>query len=144
TEIIYLAKVDSENSHRTTAQPGARKPLHSTGLGKTFLTYENEEIKEKLFEDIIYTQFTHKTITDKNSLSIVLRKYRDLGYVIDDEEGEEGVFCIAAPIFNDTGQIIASISCAGSRERMLTRKEVIAKEVVESAKEISKTQGFIS
>lgn len=142
TEIIYLAKVDGENSHRTTAQPGARKPLHSTGLGKTFLTYENEEVRKKLLESIIYTQFTHKTITDKNSLNIALDKYRKNGYVIDDEEGEEGVFCIAAPIFNDVGKIIAAISCAGSRERMLARKEVIAKEVVKSATEISKTQGF--
>lgn len=142
TEIIYLAKVDSDNSHRTTAQPGVRKPLHSTGLGKTFLTYEDEEVREQLLESINYTQFTPKTITNKQRLNCALEKYEKQGYVIDDEEGEEGVFCIAAPILDDTGKIIAAISCAGNRERMLERKEVIAEEIVKSANEISRTQGF--
>src|SRR5699024_6006175 len=141
TEIIYLAKVDSQNSHRTTAQPGMRKPLHSTGLGTTFLTYEEELLSEELLKTIYYKKITHKTITDKETMSQEIEKFRKQGYITDDEEGEEGVFCIAAPIFNESENIIASISCAGNRERMLSKKEVIVSEMVDAAKEISRTQG---
>lgn len=142
TEIIYLAKVDSENAQRTTAQPGTRKPLHSTGLGKTFLTFEEEKIRNNLLDSILYKRFTENTITDKYTLSSEMAKYRKQGYVIDDEEGEEGVYCIAAPIFNDSGEIIAAVSCAGNKNRMLENSNDIASQVIEAGREISKTQGY--
>src|SRR5699024_10197651 len=67
-EIIYLAKVDSERSARTTAQPGMRKPLHCTGLGKVFLAFENENIRNEIFDNIQLEAHTPNTITDAGEL----------------------------------------------------------------------------
>lgn len=143
-EIIYLAKVDSENSPRTTAQPGMRKPLHCTGLGKTFLSFETSEIRQELLKRIPLEAHAPGTITDRKELEEVTVKYRQQGYAVDDEESEEGVFCIAAPIFNDSKEIIAAVSCAGNKERMLKKRNMVVNEIVGSAEKISKTQGFSS
>lgn len=144
TEIIYLAKVDSDHAQRTTAQPGTRKPLHSTGLGKTFLTFEAEEIREDLLGRMDYERFTSHTITDAGTLRSELEKYKAQGYVVDDEEGEEGVYCLAAPVYNDAGRIIAAVSCAGNKNRMLKHKADIADYIMQAGREISKTQGYNS
>ncbi|GAB3056397.1 IclR family transcriptional regulator [Salinicoccus sesuvii] len=144
TEIIYLAKVDSDRAQRTTAQPGTRKPLHSTGLGKTFLTFEAEDIRDDLLERMDYERFTSHTITDARTLRTELEKYKAQGYVVDDEEGEEGVYCLAAPVYNDAGHIIAAVSCAGNKNRMLKNEAAIADYIMQAGREISKTQGHNS
>ncbi|MFC3419089.1 IclR family transcriptional regulator [Salinicoccus hispanicus] len=144
TEIIYLAKVDSDNAQRTTAQPGTRKPLHSTGLGKTFLAFEAEETRDDLLNRMDYEKFTSHTITEMDTLLSELKKYKAQGYVVDDEEGEDGVYCLAAPIYNDADKIIAAVSCAGSKNRMLENKADIAAHIMEAGREISKMQGHNS
>ncbi|TVT27075.1 IclR family transcriptional regulator [Salinicoccus cyprini] len=144
TEIIYLAKVDSDNAQRTTAQPGTRKPLHSTGLGKAFLTFEAHEIREALLAQIDYQRFTENTVTDADTLRAQMVEFEPRGYVIDDEEGEVGIYCIAVPIYNDAGSIVAAVSCAGSKSMMLENKDVIAAHIMEAGREISKTQGYNS
>lgn len=142
TEIIYLAKVDSERSARTTAQPGMRKPLHCTGLGKSFLSFEDENIRNEIFEKIVLDAHTPNTITDLDELKIRTTEYRNQGYSIDDEENDIGVYCVASPIFNDQGQMIAAISCAGSKPRMLDKKSEVIETITNAASQISISQGF--
>ncbi|WP_449354269.1 IclR family transcriptional regulator [Virgibacillus natechei] len=141
-EIIYLAKVDSENSTRTTAQPGMRKPLHCTGLGKTFLSFERKDIRTDLIQSITLKAYTPSTITKRKILKQAIVEYQNQGYAIDDEENDIGIYCVAAPIFRDQGEMVAAISCAGPKPRMLEKRQTIIEEITEAAKEISKTQGF--
>lgn len=141
-EIIYLAKVDSEDSARTTAQPGMRKPLHCTGLGKAFLSFESGDTRMSLLETIPLDAYTEKTITDREVLKKETAEYREQGYAIDDEENDLGVYCISAPIYGDHGGMTAAISCAGSKPRVLSKRDEIVGIVTQAAKEISETQGF--
>lgn len=142
-EIIYLAKFDSDESIRTTAQPGMRKPLHCTGLGKTFLSFEKEEIRQELLDIISLDYYTEHTITNRDLLKDELLKFREQGFTIDDEENDIGVYCVAAPIYGEDGDMVAAISCAGSKARMLDRKQSIIEEIKTAAKKISVTQGYI-
>ncbi|MFX6194072.1 IclR family transcriptional regulator C-terminal domain-containing protein, partial [Acinetobacter baumannii] len=57
------------------------------------------------------------TLTDPEAIKRELQKIREQGYAIDDEEIEIGLKCVAAPIFNHEGKVIASISCAGPKHR---------------------------
>jgi DNA-binding IclR family transcriptional regulator len=142
-EIIYLAKFDSDESIRTTAQPGMRKPLHCTGLGKTFLSFEKEEIRQELLDIISLDYYTEHTITNRDLLKDEILKFREQGFTIDDEENDIGVYCVAAPIYGEDGDMVAAISCAGSKARMLDRKQSIIEEIKTAAKKISVTQGYI-
>lgn len=141
-EIIYLAKFDSEDSARTTAQPGMRKPLHCTGLGKAFLSFEDESVRRELLEAVSLDYYTAHTITNRTKLMEVTSEFREQGFAVDDEENDLGVYCIAAPIYGDHGSMIAAISCAGSKARMLEKKQSVIDEILASSKKISATQGY--
>ena len=141
-EIIYLAKVDSDESARTTAQPGMRKPLHCTGLGKAFLAFEMEDVRRELMDTITLTSYTSHTITDREALAGLTAEYRAQGFSIDDEENDIGVYCVAAPVFGDQGRMVAAISCAGSKPRMLDKKQAVIEEITRAAGRISETQGY--
>lgn len=142
-EVVYLAKVDSDSSIRTAAQPGMRKPLYCTGLGKTFLSFESEYIREELLETVILKPYTDKTITNRKELKKCTEEYQNQGYAVDDEENEESIYCIAAPIFGEDEEMVAAISCAGFKPRMIEKEKEVIDCITMAAKEISKTQGFI-
>jgi DNA-binding IclR family transcriptional regulator len=141
SELVYVAKISSNRSIRTTAEPGISKPLYCTGLGKVFLTFLPELIKEEILSNIELKQITQKTITKKELLLEQLKLVARQGYSIDDEENEEGLYCIAAPIYGENHTIQAAISVAGPKERMVKQKKHIVEKLLETSKKISKSIG---
>ncbi|MDA1476802.1 IclR family transcriptional regulator [Bacillus changyiensis] len=140
-QLVYIAKIDNNRSIRTTAQPGSRKPLYCTGLGKTFLAFLSAEKRNRLLDEIEFVRFTERTIMDKKTLVDQLQHFSNQGYAIDDEENEEGLFCLAAPVFGVDGEIKAAISTAGPKERMLTRKSMITEQLLYTAGKITESIG---
>jgi DNA-binding IclR family transcriptional regulator len=141
-EIVYIAKIDSNRSIRTSAQPGYRRPLYCTGLGKAFLTFLNEADRNRILEHTEFKSLTEHTITDRITMDEYIKHYQKLGYAIDDEESEEGLFCLAAPIFGVEGEMEAAISVAGPKGRVQPRKELIVPILLETASKISRSMGF--
>jgi len=111
-EVIYVEKVEGPHSLSIYSQIGKRAPIHCTGVGKAILAFQPREEIERLLDKAELTPFTPKTLTDKRQLMEHLRLVQAQGYAIDDEEIELGLKCVAAPIFNHQGIVIASISCA--------------------------------
>jgi DNA-binding IclR family transcriptional regulator len=93
------------------------------------------------------TGFTHQaknTIQDKDTLLESLKDVVRLGYAIDNEEYEEGVVCVGAPVFDYTKQVVAGICISAPKLRM-TRKRIENKLsilVIEAGKEISRRLGY--
>lgn len=141
-EVVYVMKIDSYQSVRTTAQPGNKKPLYCTGLGKAFLAFMPEEKRNRILSQTNLKSFTNKTIVDKDILQEKLIQYRNLGYSIDEEENEEGLCCFAAPIFGAGGELIAAFSVAGPKERVGMKKDEIVKQVKNTSLAISKDMGY--
>jgi DNA-binding IclR family transcriptional regulator len=142
-EMVYVAKIDNNRSIRTSAQIGSSKPLYCTGLGKAFLSFLPVEERERLLAKTQWFPVTRRTITDADELRKQLLEFRRLGYAIDDEESEEGLFCLAAPVFDANRRLIAAISVAGPRERMHKRKDEIIRCLMETAAHISERMGNI-
>jgi DNA-binding IclR family transcriptional regulator len=87
-------------------------------------------------------QFTPNTITDPAMLAADLASVRERGYTIDNEEIEEGLVCIGAPVRDHTGHVVAAISIAGPASRVRPdRIEEHARAVVEAANAMSATLG---
>ncbi len=141
-ELVYVAKIDSNRSIKTSAQLGFKKPLYCTGLGKAFLTFLPKEERDSLLEGMTLEPITDKTVTDKDELMKQLEVYQQQGYSIDDEENEEGLFCVAAPIFDSSNKQIAAISVAGPKERMMARMETTTNELKKTARTISSKVGY--
>lgn len=92
--------------------------MHSTGNGKLMLTqYTMEEIDALIEKKGLY-QYTENTICTKQDLLKELANIKEHGYAIDNEESEIGVRCVAYPVYNDSGKIIAGVSVTGPTVRM--------------------------
>jgi DNA-binding IclR family transcriptional regulator len=118
-QVVYLERVPSpypSGFMRTRA--GAILPAYCTGLGKTLLAYAHETEVEAWAAGQKFPALTPHTITSAKRLLKELRVVRERGYAIDDEEREKGVKCLAAPVRNHSGGVVAAVSVAGPIDRL--------------------------
>lgn len=108
--IIYIHKIDSEYGLRMASRIGRRNPLYSTAIGKILLAYMPEAEANKLLAHIHFTPSTAKTLANAQAVLNILPKIREQGYSEDNEEQEEGLVCIAVPVFDRFGRVIAGLS----------------------------------
>ena len=122
---------------------GSRAPAHCTSVGKALLAYQPPEIVKQVL-DLGLKRYTANTISDPQKLMDELAQIRTRGYAIDDEEIEAGLRCVAAPIRDHSGQVVAAISVAAPVQRM-TKKTVQATipSVQASAESISRRLGYL-
>ncbi|MEA4888048.1 MAG: IclR family transcriptional regulator [Clostridiaceae bacterium] len=142
-EIVYIEKVETVHSIRMYSQIGKRSPVYCTALGKVLLSAMPDQIVLDLLRQIDLKPFTPRTLTDPQLILAEVRQARETGYALDREEHEPGVFCLAAPIRDYRGQIIAAVSTAGGREDFLDdpRSELII-WLKDTAAAISRRMGF--
>jgi IclR family KDG regulon transcriptional repressor len=121
-EVIYIDKVECTQSMRICSNIGKRLPFHCTGVGKVILANMPKDDVEEIIKKRGLTSFTNKTITDYEDLLEEMETIRVQGYSIDDEEIEIGLKCVAAPIRDISGKVIAATSVAGPTMRMTEEK----------------------
>lgn len=120
---VVICKVDGSGPLMVSERIGTRRPLHCTAIGKVLLAYLHEPEVLAVLSQMRLLRYTAKTITDRASLERELARVRDRGYALDDEEFSQGVRCVAAPVFNVSGQLVAALGLSGptirvTRERM--------------------------
>jgi len=144
-EVMYLAKEESFQTIRMISYVGKRAPVHCTALGKVLLTYLSAEERKKILGEKVLPRFTENTITDKRELEKELSKVREQGFALDREENEKDVCCVAAPIRNYQGEVIAAISISSPIFRIdKNAQNNLKKVLIETSKKISKRLGYNS
>ena len=116
--IVYIEKKESPHSMRICTNVGKRLPLYCTAIGKAILAFMDETERERVLNELVFHPFTEKTVTDKRKLLELLESIRVEGISYDFEELENGLICIAAPIFDKYGQPVAAVSVSGPSIRM--------------------------
>lgn len=143
TEILYLDKVDSPRSLGVISKIGQRGPVYCTALGKVLLASLTGVEQGRVIEQIHFQRFTPRTITSSKKLMQELGEVSKQGYALDRREIEEDVECIAAPIHDHTGEVIASLSVSGPQRKIQTALESqIIGEVRKAASMISNRLGY--
>lgn len=142
-EVVYIEKVDTVTSIRLYSHIGRRVPAHCSGVGRAlYLDYTDLELTE-LFKGYDFIPYTPNTITNLGKFVDQMHHFRDLGYIIDDEEHQLGVRCIAAPIRDYRGKIIASVSTSGDKSIISPdRDQELAGHVLHCAQQISRRMGY--
>src|SRR5699024_8246068 len=111
--VVYIDKVESNRTLRMFSQIGKRAMLHCTGVGKVLLSgLSNERIQDIILHTDL-TKFTEATITSSEDLFAEVENIRENQFSLDREEHEDGIYCIAAPIKDYTGKIVAAFSISG-------------------------------
>lgn len=142
-ELFYIEKVEGARTLTIYSHVGKRAPFHCTGVGKAILAYLDENEAERILSSKALESFTKYTVTNKEEIKHHLPAIRENGYAVDDEEIELGLKCIAAPIFNYQGNVIASISCAAPKIRLdENRLPKVIEGIKRAAAEISNCLGY--
>ncbi|MGH3098557.1 MAG: IclR family transcriptional regulator [Streptosporangiales bacterium] len=140
-DVVYVDKLDSPNTVRMVSRIGARMPAYCTAVGKVFLAHAAADEVDAVVAAGMPAR-TPSTLTTKARLASELTRVRDAGYAIDDEENEQGIRCVAAPIRDHLGSVTSAISVSGPAMRMTTAKLAeLAPTVVEAGDRISRRLG---
>lgn len=115
--VLFVSQVETHESIRAFFPPGTRSPMHASGIGKALLA-EYPEARVRRIAERGLDRFTPHTLTDAEALLADLAATRARGHSVDDEEKNEGMRCVAAPIFNATGEAVAGISISGPAARV--------------------------
>ncbi|MDK2823537.1 MAG: IclR family transcriptional regulator, regulon repressor [Clostridia bacterium] len=141
-EVVYIDKRESLSNIRILSRVGSRLPMHCTGVGKCLLAFMAEEDIQLVIKKGL-RPFTPNTIIDAEKLKQELATIRNNGYAFDLEEIEMGLRCVAAPIKNHKGEVIAAISLSGPSMRMDEEKMLQLIEPIKTAAlKISRSLGF--
>ena len=142
-DIVYIDKVEANNTISMKSRIGNRAPMYCTATGKAMLAFLPKDEILKVWHSSKIAKLTENTITDFITFKKELQAIRENGYAIDNEENEIGVKCVGAPIFNMSGDVVAAISVTGPVTRITDDKiDFISKEVIQCTKLISKDMGY--
>ena len=143
TKMVYIDSKEQITSLRKYEIIGQRKSLYATSLGKALLMgLEDDEIRQ-LLGDEEFTPHGPNTHSNIDSLIKDIHRCKERGWAIDDQEAEPAVNCVAAPIFDYRGQVIAAVSTTWLlAQRTDLTPQTMGPLVVRCAMNISYSMGY--
>jgi len=109
-DVIYIARVPTKRIMRVTISVGTRFPAYATSMGRVLLAARDDEWLEKYLATVNLHGLTGHTITSPAGLRQELRRIRSRGWALVDQELEEGLRSLAAPIRDADGTVIAAVN----------------------------------
>src|ERR1700691_1424287 len=109
-DVVYIARVPTKRIMTVTISVGTRFPAYATSMGRVLLAAQSDERLDAYLGSVSLRGLTGHTITSVTALRRELRKIRAQGWALVDQELEEGLRSIAAPIRDADGQVIAAIN----------------------------------
>jgi DNA-binding IclR family transcriptional regulator len=142
-EVVSLVNVESRYTVRTPATVGRHIPLHCTSQGKAILAFLPPDQIARQLKDYVFSRHSANTILSKDRFLTDLALVASRGYAVDNEEYEEGLRCIAAPVHDYSGEVAGAISIAGPTFRVTgSRLPALSREVKRIAAELSAALGY--
>lgn len=146
-EVVHVDGELPSNLILSASRVGRRLPLHSTALGKVLLGCGSEKAREhfdrKWLRPNGLEAITSATITDRDKFFEHLRTVAVQGFALDLEETEAGLHCLAAPVFDERGGVVAALSISGPTSRLQEERlhGELETEVTEAAQKLSRALG---
>ncbi|WP_102346584.1 IclR family transcriptional regulator [Bacillus sp. Marseille-P3661] len=117
-EGVYIDKIESPTATILYSRIGGRVPIHSSGVGKALLISKSNDEIEEILKDYEFTKQTPNTISSKEEFLEEMDRVREKGYAIDNQENEPGVYCVAFPIRNHDGRVVAALSLSAAANQL--------------------------
>lgn len=117
-KMYIVDQVRSQREYNLSAQIGMIEAWHCSAVGKCVLAYKPPSFIEDIFRDYDFEHYTSNTITTYQNLEKELKKIREQGYALDDEERTLGVRCLAVPVFNYSGNVSCCIGISAPKEQI--------------------------
>jgi IclR family acetate operon transcriptional repressor len=140
---IYIEQIEAPGVVRLSVQPGVQMPLHATAVGKALAAWLWAEALDEALLSAPLSAFTKHTMTQPDDILRDLIRIRERGWATDDQEYQVGLFCLAAPVYDLSGNVVAAIS-ASTLASLVDADNLngLAERVMDSAWEISAKMGW--
>lgn len=132
-EVVYVLMHETSQTVRIVPRLGHRLPAYCTASGKIQLAFESRDHLAQIFEGHTLKKYTGNTIDNFEKLLNHLKEVTRLGYAVDNEELEQGVRCVAAPVRDYSHRVVAGVALSGPVPRF--SMERIEKELVPLVKD---------
>lgn len=137
-EAVYLARVEGARNIVVKSHVGQRFPVNCSALGKSLVAWLAPELLDVVIANLAFEKRMPNTVTNAADFRLQLADVRRRGWALDDEEQAPNCRCIAAPIRNRDGVVVAAISAVGTLEQVGDRRvEMLASQVIDVASAIS-------
>lgn len=145
SEVIYINKVDAKHSLGMYSRVGKRAPVHATALGKALLAWETPERRKAIMAGMHYTRFRKESVASSEQFLEELERTRQRKYGIDNQEFEEHIICMSAPIFDHWNSVVAGLSVSFPEFRFdPARKNEYAEMILAASRAVSLDLGCFS
>ena len=139
--LVYLDLAGAPSGNvDTMLRIGKDAPMHSTSSGKILLSAMTPLQLDRVIERHGLVRLTKKTITDRSQLEQELEHIRENGYALDNEECEIGHRCVAVPLYDYTGKVVAAVSVFDSVDKLTD--EYIGDTILPALKALAKESSF--
>jgi len=142
-DLIYLDRIEADWPLRLQLPVGgASLRPHCCASGKLLLAHRGVAERDRLLSKMALERFTDRTITDQQVLQSELDRILQNGYAVDNEEYVIGVACVAVPVADSRGEVVAALAVQGATARLpLMRAIEFVPRLREAAAQISSTLG---
>ncbi|WP_077002140.1 IclR family transcriptional regulator [Variovorax sp. KK3] len=140
TDIVYVLRVSTHKIMRISLGVGSRLPAWCTSMGRLLLSELDEEALRKRLDDSGIEALTRHTLTDIDTLVAKVQQARRQRWCLVNQELEEGLISIAAPIVDRSGRMVAALNISGQANRTSAKvmQDTMLPPLVEAADEISR------
>jgi DNA-binding IclR family transcriptional regulator len=144
TEVVFVERLQSTHIIETNLRIGSRLPAYCSSMGKVILTFLPEVELDDILRQTRFEMKTEKTISSIKALKAELQEIRLKGFALNNEELATGLFAIAAPLRNHTGEAVAAmnISFPLIRHSKQEAMKTFLPLVVGACRKISHSLGF--
>src|ERR1022692_4671619 len=144
--VVYVARVPTKRIMTVAISVGTRFPAYATSMGRVLLAAMSEQDLDRYLAEASFEPFTGRTVTDPDRLRTIVHEVARQGYAIVDQELEEGLRAVAAPIRGsaDVGTAAINVSAHASRVSLAVMRSEILPALLETASLIEadlKSQG---
>lgn len=143
-EVLFVSQVETQSHIRAFFPPGSMSEMHASGIGKALLAFMPGDRREAILKGQKLTRYTGQTLTVRADLDRDLNDSRVRGYAVDRDEKTDGMRCIAAPVFDAYGEVVAGLSVSGPTSRISDQTIAgLGAEVRRAARQLSAAIGAV-
>lgn len=137
--IVFIDKVIGTLALKMDTPEGLRLNAHLSATGKAILAYKPQRIIEQYAEMTDFIPSTEKSIKNADEFMKQMKRIKERGYAVDDEESEIGLTCYGVPLLDASGQPIAAVSSSGPTSRMAANMDKYIEVLKNNVKQLSES-----
>jgi IclR family acetate operon transcriptional repressor len=134
-DIVYTDRIDGELAIHLNFPLGVPRPIHATAVGKLYLALELDLWDKAVSGSLM--RYTDATITDEKKLQDELQEIRERNYAVSRGERLLGIYSIAAPVLNDSGELIAAVLLSAHQSAIEPRLAELADQLAQACRELA-------